>query len=163
MTRNEKQLPWLCSLWEAVLRRGTCISVILLHFVLSLSPTAAGFDRAVLLRQEEEEEERRRKAAKRRVSILFAVGQGCCSPWRGHAIKHFHGLKNLPYSHSLDMICDTASDQPVLACQHGCNQDESSSVLPQKAKPVSSDEEEEGLDPDMAAMMGFGGFGGSAK
>ena len=61
------------------------------------------------------------------------------------------------------MICDTASDQPVLARQHGCNQDDLSSVLPQKAKPVSSDEEEEGLDPDMAAMMGFGGFGSSAK
>jgi hypothetical protein len=32
----------------------------------------------------------------------------------------------------------------------------------QKAAQVSDDDEEE-LDPEMAAMMGFGGFGGSAK
>ena len=31
----------------------------------------------------------------------------------------------------------------------------------QKAAQVSDEEEE--LDPEMAAMMGFGGFGGSAK
>lgn len=117
----------------------------------------AGFDRAVLQRQEEEEEERRQRAkGKRRVRVIpirsFQANQSMCTLCTvssGYVPTALSTVSAQPLPATCGVLAESlarSSDVAVL----------------QKAAQVSDDGEEE-LDPDMAAMMGFGGFGGSAK
>ena len=94
-----------------------------------------GFDRRVLERQEEEEREREERLREKRD-------------------------RRVSGSQDLVRFCVLSLRDIAIVCHTTCKAHEH--VVLQKAKAASDDEEEE-FDPEMAAAMGFGGFGSSKQ
>jgi U4/U6.U5 tri-snRNP component SNU23 len=78
--------------------------------------------------------------------------------------NRLQALKEKTVEHDPDLTVADGFDRAVLQRQEEEEEErrQRAKGKRRKAAQVSDDEEEE-LDPEMAAMMGFGGFGGSAK